>query len=158
MADEEKDLETDADIEDAEPVDDADVPGAQPEGGEEPKKRKGGKEKKAVRKRKSKKENENPLARAIRMAVETGKVDFGARTGEKMALTAGAKMLVIASNAPKDLAEDLDRYCKLSEIPLAKFDGTSIELGSICGKPYPISVLSVLDAGNSDILELSKKK
>lgn len=116
------------------------------------------KEKKAVKKRKSRKEKENPLARAIRLAVETGKVEFGAKTSVVDSLLGKAKLIVIASNAPKELQEDLLYYCKLSGIPSLVFEGTSIELGSICGKPYPVSALSIYDAGSSNILEISKKK
>ncbi len=116
------------------------------------------KEKKAVKKRKSRKEKEKPLARAVRMAVETGKVEFGAKTGVKDSLLAKAKVIVIASNAPKELQEDIFHFSRLSNMPVLVFDGTSMELGSICGKPYSVSVLSVYDGGSSDILELAKQK
>ncbi len=126
------------------------------EEGEAPKEKKR-KEKKAVKKRKSRKEKENPLARAVRLAVETGKVEFGSKTGVKDSLLGKAKLIVVASNAPRELQEDIQHYSKLSNIQVLTFDGTSMELGSICGKPYPVSVLSVYDAGSSDILELAKK-
>ncbi|VVB98216.1 50S ribosomal protein L30e [uncultured archaeon] len=126
------------------------------EGTEKPEKKR--KEKKAVKKRKSKKEKENPLARAVRMAVETGKVEFGAKTGMKDSLLGKAKLIVVASNAPGELQEDISQYAKLSGAAVLTFEGTSMELGSICGKPYPVSVLSVYDAGSSDIMELTKKK
>lgn len=126
---------------------------------EAPKKKpRGRKEKKAVKKRKSSKEKENPLARAVRLTVETGKVAFGSKTGVKDALLARAKLIVIAKNAAPELREDVAYYAKLSSVPLIVYDGTSIELGSICGKPYPVSVLSVYEAGSSDILEIAKKK
>lgn len=126
------------------------------EGEEKPRKKR--KEKKAVKKRKSRKEKENPLARAVRMAVETGKAGFGAKTGVKDALLAKAKLIVVASNAPRELQEDIAHYAKLSEVAVLTFEGTSMELGSICGKPYSVSVLSVYDAGSSDILEIAKGK
>lgn len=116
------------------------------------------KEKKAVRKRKSRKEKENPLSRAVRLAVETGKVEFGAKTGVKDSLLGKAKLIVVSENSPAELTEDISHYCKLSGIPVLVFGGTSIELGSICGKPYPVSVLSVYDPGSSDIIEIAKKK
>jgi ribosomal protein L30E len=33
-----------------------------------------------------------------------------------------------------------------------------MELGSVCGKPFPISVLSVYEEGSSNIIDLAKKK
>ncbi|MDD5336877.1 MAG: 50S ribosomal protein L30e [Candidatus ainarchaeum sp.] len=114
--------------------------------------------KKAVKKRKSKKENENPLARAVRLAVETGKVEFGARNGVKDSLLGRAKLIVISENAPLTLREDVGYYSRLSEVPVLVFQGTSMELGSICGKPHSVSVLSVYEEGTSGIFELAKKK
>lgn len=122
---------------------------------EKPKKRK---KKKLVRKRKSKKEKENPLNVALRLAVESGKVEFGARTGILAALLGKPKVFVIALNTPYKNREKLVSYAKLSSIPVIEFDGSTMELGSICGKPFPVSVLSVYDPGTSHILELAKKK
>lgn len=114
------------------------------------------KSKKLVKKRKSKKEKENPLSQAIRLTVETGKVEYGLRKGIKNSLLGKAKVIVIAENAPKSIFEDISYYCKLSEIPLIVYKGSSIELGSICGKPYPVMVLTIYDEGTSNILKLAK--
>jgi large subunit ribosomal protein L30e len=113
--------------------------------------------KKAVRKRKSKKEKESPISSALRLAVETGKVEFGSKAGLKNAFTGKVKLLVLAANTPAETAVAVVKYSKASEIPLIYFEGSSIELGSICGKPFPIAVLSIHEEGNSDILKLAKK-
>ena len=115
------------------------------------------KTKKVVRRRKTKKEKEKPLTSAIRLAVENGKVEFGARTGVKASLLGQAKLFVVASNTPNEIREKVEHYCKISEIPIIVFEGSSVELGSVCGKPFPVSVLSVMDVGSSPILELVAK-
>jgi large subunit ribosomal protein L30e len=115
------------------------------------------KEKKFVRRRKSKKEKEDPLVREIRLTVESGKVEFGCRKGIKNALLGKAKLFVLARNTPSDIKDDVERYAKLSNIPVLVFNGTTMELGSVCGKPFPISVLSIYDEGNSDILKMAKQ-
>lgn len=112
------------------------------------------KQKKVVRRRKSKKEKERPLTGALRLAVESGKVEFGART----ATGSKARLFVLAANTPQAVREKVSSYAKASEIPIIEFEGTSIELGSVCGKPFPVSVLSVHEEGSSNILELAKKK
>jgi len=112
------------------------------------------KKKKVVRRRKSKKEKEKPLTSAIRLAVETGKVTFGARRSIKESLLAKSKLFVIAQNTPENLREDLVNYSELSGVPIVEFDGSSLELGSICGRPYPVSILSVQNEGTSNILKL----
>ena len=113
---------------------------------------------KVIRKRKSKKEKENPLSSAIRLAVESGKVGFGSKKAIKDILMGKLKLAVIASNVPVSLFEDAERFGALSDIPLVVFPGTSVELGSICGKPFPVSVIAVYEEGVSNILEFGKKK
>jgi len=96
------------------------------------------------------------LARAIRQCVDSGRVEFGANAGVKSALSGHAKLVIIASNCPSNLAADVKHYCRLSSIPLLTYEGTSLELGTIAGRPHSVSVLTIHDAGNSGILELAK--
>lgn len=121
----------------------------------EPKKKVRSKKTRVVRRRKSKKEKERPLTGAVRLAVESGKVDFGSRTA--MA-GAKAKAFVLAGNAQAAVREKILSAARAAGIPVIEFDGTSMELGSVCGRPFPVSVLSVYDEGSSNLLELAKKK
>ena len=114
------------------------------------------KKKKVVRRRKTKKERENPLTTAVRLAVESGKVEFGTRRGVSASLNAKAKHFVVADNTPEDVKVQVHKYAELSEVPVIDFPGSSMELGSVCGRPFPVAVLSVYDAGNSNIMELAK--
>jgi large subunit ribosomal protein L30e len=112
-----------------------------------------------VRIRKTKKERENPVATAIRLAVDSGKVTFGYKDASKEVLSsAKAKVLVVAKRAPQHMHESISHYAKIAGIATIEFEGTPLELGSACGKPFNVSVLSVFDAGTSNILELAKKK
>ena len=64
--------------------------------------------------------------------------------------------MVVSSNCPVETVQDISRFCKLSNIPVVVYEGTSMELGTVAGRPHPISVLSIYDAGNSGILEFAK--
>jgi large subunit ribosomal protein L30e len=33
-----------------------------------------------------------------------------------------------------------------------EYEGTSVELGPVCGKPFTIAAMAILDVGESDIL------
>lgn len=99
----------------------------------------------------------NDLSRAIRQCVDSGKVEFGAHVGVKSALSGKAKMVIISSNCPAALSADVKHYCRLSNIPLLAYEGTSIELGTIAGRPHSVSVLTIHDAGNSGVLEFAKQ-
>ena len=98
----------------------------------------------------------NSISVAIRQCVDSGKVEFGANSGAKKALLGKAKLIVISGNCPKEIATDMQSFCKLSGIPAIVFDGTSIELGTVTGRPHPVAVLSVLDTGNSLIMQFVK--
>lgn len=114
------------------------------------------KKKKVVRRRKTKKEKEKPLTAAIRLAVESGEIKFGARNSIKDSLLGKAKLFVVASNIPSEIKERVEHYSEVSGIPVIGFDGTTLELGSVCGKPFPVSVLSVHEPGASPILDEGK--
>ena len=92
------------------------------------------------------------LSKAIRLAVDTGKVDLGAQMTKRHALNGSSKLIILAKNCPAEVRNDITHYAQLSEVKLTEFTGTSLELGNVCGKPFPVSALSVLEAGNSDIL------
>ena len=58
------------------------------------------KQKRVIKIRKSKKERENPLSIAIRLAVESGKVEYGSKAALKDALLGNAKAFIVATRAP----------------------------------------------------------
>jgi len=96
------------------------------------------------------------LPRAIRQCIDSGKVEFGSNRGVKRALAASAKLIVYSANCPADLKADILRFTKLSGIASLEFPGTSVELGTIAGRPHPVAILSVMDAGNSGIMSFAK--
>jgi len=96
------------------------------------------------------------IQKSIRMASDTGNVLFGHNSSVQSITQGKTKLVLIAKNVSKDVMVEVTKKCKLAEVPYYLFEGTSMELGSICGKPYPISVMSVLEEGDSDILELVK--
>ena len=91
--------------------------------------------------------------RGIRVAVDTGDVTLGSEKSIQSLKLGKGQLVVVAQNAPKDIIEDVEYYAKLSEIPYNIYDGTSVELGSVCGKPFTVATLIVNDPGDSTILD-----
>jgi len=87
-------------------------------------------------------------ARALKVAVDTGKVILGARRARRAAKEKKARLLVLASNCPE---ADLKT---LAGVKVHIFPGTNAELGAACGVPFSVSALAVLDPGESNILSL----
>jgi len=85
---------------------------------------------------------------AIRQAVDTGEVLFGARSAEKAVKKKTAKLLVVSTNCPNY------PWMKDITVKIRKFKGTGLDLGAACGKPYSISILAILSPGESNIFSL----
>lgn len=81
-------------------------------------------------------------------AVKTGKVIIGANRTVDAAADGSAKMVILASNCP----EDVKKKVQETNVPVLEYEGTSVELGPVCGKPFTIAAMAILDAGESDIL------
>jgi large subunit ribosomal protein L30e len=81
-------------------------------------------------------------------AVKTGKVIIGSNRTVDAAANGSAKMVVLASNCPDDIKQKV----QATSIPVLEYEGTSVELGPVCGKPFTIAAMAILDAGESDIL------
>jgi large subunit ribosomal protein L30e len=96
--------------------------------------------------------------KAIATTVKTGKVLFGANNAIKSAKTGKAKLILLAANCPRRIREDIEYYSKLSAVPVIIYNGTSIDLGAVCGKPFMVSALTIKDPGDSDILKLRKAR
>lgn len=97
------------------------------------------------------------INRSIRIAVDTGKVSFGAESSKTALMNKQAKLVIIAQNCPIEIKDDVNHYAILSKIPVLEFKGSSLDLGAICGRPHFVAVLTVYEMGDSDILKAVKK-
>ena len=91
--------------------------------------------------------------KAIASVVKTGKVSFGANAALQNAKSGKAKMIILAANCPKNIKEEIEYNCNLSNVPVMTFKGASIDLATVCNKPFVISALSIRETGDSDILK-----
>ena len=69
-------------------------------------------------------------------------------------------MLLIANNCPKELESQFNYYNSLmkNQLFIYKYKGSSWDLGLACAKPYMISVIGIIDQGDSDLLSLKTKR
>jgi len=87
-------------------------------------------------------------------ALKTGRVILGSRKTLKLVKLGKAKAVIVAENAPPEIRDDIIYYARLSNIPVYVYPGTSLELGAVCGKPFTVASLAILDPGNSRIIDL----
>lgn len=91
------------------------------------------------------------IEKALRKALRTGKVYLGSKRTIKALKKGEAKMVIIAMNCPKEIREKIEKFNK-SNVPVLVYNGTNMELGAICGKPFSVAALAIIDPGESDIL------
>ena len=60
--------------------------------------------------------------------------------------------MILASNTPSLRRSELEYYAMLSKAAVHHYSGTNQELGTACGRYFRVGVLSIQDAGESDIL------
>jgi len=93
------------------------------------------------------------IDRGIRVAVDTGDVTLGSEKAIQSLKLGKGQLVIVAENSPKNILEDVEYYSKLSDIPSYTYKGTSVELGSVCGKPFTVATLVINNPGDSTILE-----
>ncbi|CBF70223.1 50S ribosomal protein L30e-like protein [Aspergillus recurvatus] len=100
---------------------------------------------------KSKKAGDTISSR-LALVMKSGKVTLGYKTTIKTLRSGKAKLVIIAANTPPLRKSELEYYAMLAKTPVHHFSGNNIELGTACGRLYRCSTMTVLDAGDSDIL------
>jgi large subunit ribosomal protein L30e len=91
------------------------------------------------------------LAHALKVALETGTVRIGLTETKDAAASKKARLLIIAKTCPD---AKLRSERAIGKIPIYHYDGTAVDLGQACGRPFPISAMAILDPGSSAILTL----
>ena len=88
------------------------------------------------------------IGRALKSAISTGKVEFGVDQTTKAVKDGKAQMVILARNCPSaELKGDIGVKVHVS-------DGNNMALGALCGKPFSVSALVIIDKGSSNILTL----
>jgi len=91
------------------------------------------------------------LAHALKVALETGKVEIGLSQTLAAAEAKRARLLIVAKTCPNPT---LTKERTMGKVPIYHYEGTAVELGQACGRPFPISAMAILDPGSSAILSL----
>ena len=65
---------------------------------------------------------------------------------------AQAKLVLISNNCPAVRKSEIEYYAMLSKTGVHHYAGNNVELGTACGKLHRVSVLTVTDPGDSDII------
>lgn len=95
------------------------------------------------------------IKRALREALSTGEVYIGYKsTLKQLERKKEIKLAIVSRNCPKEFVETLQK----KRVKIYIYDGTNVELGATCGKPFAISVVGISNPGESEILLLKEEK
>jgi len=97
------------------------------------------------------------LQKAISLTVKTGKVTFGYKETLEALRGGKAKLVILAGNSPDEKRKELQLLSKISDTPMVQYEGSSFDLGTVCGTPFTVLSMAIRDAGDSDILKQVKK-
>jgi large subunit ribosomal protein L30e len=89
----------------------------------------------------------------IRRAVDTGKVSFGERQCLKSLAKGIGELVIVSETLPHNEREKIEHIAKIENKKFYVFAGNGLALGSVCGKPFVVSTMLVLDAGKSKLIE-----
>ena len=98
------------------------------------------------------------LTKQLKIAVKTGKVSYGCTEALKAARSGRAKLIVLASNCPESERSAILHSAKLSELPVYIYAGSSVDLKTVCEKPFLVAAVAIREAGDSEILKVVESR
>ena len=107
-----------------------------------------------------KKTKEFDIDTNLKVVYKTGKILYGKNQVLKNLRRENLfKMLIVSNNCPTELINELNHYNSLlnNQIFIYKYKGSSWDLGLACAKPYMISIIGIVDFGDSDLISLRTK-
>merc|ERR1712051_333862 len=88
----------------------------------------------------------------LKLVMKSGKAILGYKCSLQSLRTSKSKMVLIASNCPPLRKSEIEYLAMLAKTQVHHYSGDNTALGTACGKFFNCSVLSIMDAGDSDIL------
>lgn len=94
--------------------------------------------------------------RILKNAVNKATVTIGSKQTKSSISKGAAKLVVIAKNCPQ--FSEIIKLAEGKKVPVHQYSSTSVNLGYACGKKFPVSTFAVVDEGESNIIQLLKKR
>jgi large subunit ribosomal protein L30e len=82
----------------------------------------------------------------IKQALKNKRAVIGWNSVERLIKTGKAAKIFISAKASSQVRDDVLHYSKLGGFEVEDFKGDAYELGVVCKKPFPVSVLAVKES------------
>jgi large subunit ribosomal protein L30e len=87
------------------------------------------------------KEEIAPEVKEIKKALENNKLIIGTKLTQKNLKLGNAKKIFLSANCSDEMKKEIESLAKIAKVTVNKIKYPNDELGIICRKPFPISVL-----------------
>jgi large subunit ribosomal protein L30e len=95
------------------------------------------------------------LEKIIKDAMEDGKYSFG--TKQAISTIKNSKVVVLSNSVPEKVIEKIQEVATSSKVPTLNYNGSSVELGRLCGTQYRVSALSLKTLSDTNLKALTKE-
>jgi len=89
----------------------------------------------------------------LNLVMKSGKYTLGYKTVLKSLRSGKSKLVIICNNCPPLRKSEIEYYAMLGKTGVHHYSGNNVDLGTACGRYYRVSVLSITDPGDSDIIK-----
>lgn len=79
----------------------------------------------------------------LKKLLKTNKLILGTEKTLKNLQLGNAVKVFLSSNCPEQVRKDIEYYAKLVNVPVIQLKHPNDELGTLCKKPYPVSIISI---------------
>jgi large subunit ribosomal protein L30e len=83
--------------------------------------------------------------------------DYTLGTKQVLNSISKSKLVILSESVSEETYKKIEANAKKSNITTLKFDGTSVNLGKLCGLQFRISAISLPKISESDIKSLQKE-
>ena len=95
------------------------------------------------------------LEKTLKDALKANECTLG--TKQVLNSISKSKLVILSKSVPEETYKKIETDAKKSNITTLKFDGTSVNLGKLCGLQFRISAISLPKISESDIKSLLKE-
>ena len=95
------------------------------------------------------------LEKAIKDAIKKRKPTIG--TKQIMHSMETSKLIVISQSVPNEKVKNVEKNAKNYNVPILNFEGSSVELGKLCGLQFRVSAISLDSLSNANTQAILKE-
>ncbi len=95
------------------------------------------------------------LEKVIKDAVEDGKCSFGSK--EVISSMKNTKLVVLSHSVSERMLQKIREAAKNSKVPTLNYNGSSVELGRLCGTQFRISAVSLKTLSDTNLKTITKE-